>query len=81
MAIERALLEIGTPALVHVGNKLYEKYQCHFTDCLEHPEYLIDILKERYANSYAIILESIDKDLEEFTDSSPIANFIVKIHP
>ena len=74
--IEQALLEIGKTALDEVGNRLYEKYNCYFHDCLDHPEYLKDVLQEIFGSGYLSIIQKIQQRLGEFTEQEPIANFL-----
>ena len=75
-AIERALLEIGKPALEKVTKRLYEDYHHHLSDCYENPEILSKVLKDLYGNSYTAIVQSIKKELEDFSDQKPIKAFL-----
>ena len=79
LAIERALLDIGKKAYEEVGKRLYKKHQCYFMDCLEHPEYLSEILKEIFGNSSTLIVESIRNTLHESKDKKTISNFLTQI--
>ncbi len=45
LAIEKALMDFGVPEVDTVQSRLQEKYNCGFTDCLEHPGYLNLVLK------------------------------------
>lgn len=74
--IEQTLLEIGKTTLDEVGSRLYEKYNCYFYDCLEHPEYLKDVLQEIFGSGYSSITKKIEQRLGEFTEQEPIANFL-----
>lgn len=80
VAIERALIDFGKSALEKVGNKLYDDFQCYFSDCYKHPERLTAILKELFGNSHTVIVESIKKNLDEFSSQKSIKEFLVKIH-
>ncbi|MBI3841789.1 MAG: hypothetical protein HY295_01375 [Thaumarchaeota archaeon] len=75
-AIERALLEIGKPALEKVTKQLYEEYQCNLRDCYEKPEILSKVLKNLYGKSYTAIVQSIRKELDDFADQKPIKTFL-----
>lgn len=75
-AIEKALLEFGTPALEGVIDMLSEYYHCEISDCFEKPQYLNKVLKDLFGNSYIIIVKSIKKNLEEFAYEKPIENFL-----
>lgn len=74
--VERVLLDVGNLALDEVGNRLYEKYQCYFSDCLEHPQYLKDVLQEIFGDSYKSITDKIQQKLVELNDQKPIATFL-----
>ncbi|MBI3639512.1 MAG: hypothetical protein HY223_04265 [Thaumarchaeota archaeon] len=79
LAIEKALLEIGNAALEEVGNSLYSKYRCYFIDCLEHPEYLKDVLNQIFGLSHDSIIQSIEKNLGDLAHQKPITEFLVAI--
>ena len=79
LTIEKALLGIGEKAYEEVGKRLYKKYRCYFMDCLEHPEYLSEILKEIFGNSSTLIVESIKITLHESKDKKTISNFLTQI--
>ncbi len=76
LSIEKTLLDIGKPTYDKVARELYDRYHCYLPDCYEHPEYLSEILKELYGNSHKVIVESIRKQLEEFSYHQPIARFL-----
>ena len=61
LAIEKALLELGTPTYDKVVERLEEKYHAYLSDCCENPSYLQDVLKELFGNSYSNIIQSITK--------------------
>jgi hypothetical protein len=77
--IEQTLLNLGKPTLDKVGDTLYAKYNCYFSDCLDHPEYLVDILKEIFGNGHHIIINRIKEKLTKFEDQEPISNFLAVI--
>lgn len=74
--IERSLLDMGKLALDEVGHRLYEKHQCYFSDCLENPQYLREVLEEIFGDSYRSITSQIQKRLTELEDQKPIADFL-----
>lgn len=80
LAIEKTLLGIGKPVYQTVVDMLYKKYQCHIPDCYETPEYLQTVLKELYGKSYDEIVESIQKELKEFSDKKGIEKFLHVLH-
>ena len=78
-ATKQALLKMGEPIYEKVAASLYRQYHCTLTDCFEHPEYLNKILKEMFGVSYIVIVDSIKKQLEEFSYQKPIEQFLVVI--
>ena len=76
ISIEKALLKIGISALQKTIDTLYDEYHCHLSDCYEHPEYLKNVLRNLFGSAHTVIVESIRKDLEEFTYDKPIEKFL-----
>jgi len=76
MAIEKTLLDFGKPMYEKVIEKLKTEYDCYLTDCYEHPEYLITILKKLFGSSHVALVASIKKQLEEFLYKDPVGRFI-----
>jgi CheY-like chemotaxis protein len=77
--IAQAIDQISPSTTDKVGNRLYEKYGCYFSDCLEHPEYLADVLKEIFGNGSVAIVKIIRERLAEFETQQPISNFLTVI--
>lgn len=76
LVVEKALFEIGKPVYEKVIETLYKEYHCYLPDCYEHPEYLNEILKKLYGNTYDVIVKSIKKQLDEFSNHKHIAMFL-----
>ena len=76
ISIEKALLKIGIGALQKAIDALSNEYHCHLSDCYEHPEYLKSVLRNLFGSAHTVIVESIRKDLEEFTYDKPIEKFL-----
>lgn len=74
--IERELLKIGKGTFDQVTSRLYEEHHCHLGDCYEHPEYLAEVLKRLFGNSHTVIVESIKKELADFTEHMQIERFL-----
>lgn len=74
--VERVLLDVGKLALDDVEDRLYKKYQCYFSDCYEHPEYLRDILYEIFGDGCNSITAKIQKRLADLQEEKPIAGFL-----
>lgn len=76
VTIEQALLKINKTTVLEVGQRLYSKYGCYFSDCLEHPEYLKDILEEIFGAGADAVIKTIKENLAEFEDQQPISKFL-----
>lgn len=76
ITIERVLLKMGKPVFDAFTKKLYKNYNCYIHDCSDHPEYLRQVLKEMYGNSYMTIVSAIIDDLAKFSHQKFITNFI-----
>ena len=76
LAVEKALFEIGKPVYEKVIETLYKEYHCYLPDCYDHPEYLNDILVKLYGDAHDIIVKSIKKQLDEFSNHKHIAKFL-----
>lgn len=80
LTIEKALMDFGVPEVDTVQSRLQVKYNCGFTDCLEHPGYLNLVLKTLYGNSSSTIIKSINNYLKEFHKINSLENFLVIIN-
>ena len=76
LAIEKTLLDIGKPVYENVVDRLDKKYNCYIPDCFEKPEYLKVVLKELYGESYNEIINSVQKELDEFAYKKRIEEFL-----
>ena len=76
LVIETTLLEIGKETYDKVVRDLHKKYQCYLPDCYDHPEYLNEILKDLYGNAHNVVVEKINKQLEEFSYHKSISHFV-----
>jgi two-component system, chemotaxis family, chemotaxis protein CheY len=74
--ITQALQKLSPSTVEEVGRRLHAKHGCYFSDCLEHPEYLKDILHEMFGNGSLAIIKTIRESLSEVKDQHPIANFL-----
>lgn len=79
LAIEHTLLKISKNTLEKVQEEIHQKYKCSISDCYEHPEYLSEILKDLFGNSYHDIVRDVNMYLDEFAYQRPIAEFLDKI--
>lgn len=78
--IEKAIIDVGgNKMLYQVLNFLYENYHCYTADCLEHPKYLLEALKEQDTKHAGLILDSINKKLDEYSDDKSVLAFLMDI--
>ncbi|MBS3926591.1 MAG: hypothetical protein KGZ34_07885 [Nitrosarchaeum sp.] len=80
VTISQTLYEISEAVHDDVGNALYKKYNCYFHDCLNHPEYLVDVIQQIFGDGYISIIHSINKKLEEFSYQKPINEFLLGLY-
>jgi hypothetical protein len=80
LAIEQTLLSISKNVLDEVGSRLFDKYNCDFSECLAHPEYLEDILAILFGNSHRTLISSIYNNLQECKENLVISDFLVRIN-
>jgi len=76
IAIENALSNIGSPIANEVSVRLNEIYNCDFGDCLEHPEYLNNVLKQVFGQSYLHVVKLIQDQLANMSFNRPIESFL-----
>ena len=77
VAVEHALLEIGNLELETVQARLKNDYKCEIGDCLEHPEYLKNILCDLFGNCYGDILDTINRVVENGNIVGRVEKFLV----
>ena len=75
-SVEKVLLVIGKPILDKVANRLYMEYQCYIPDCYEHPDYLNNVLRSIFGNSYFTIAEAIKLELNEHLEDKAVLKLI-----
>lgn len=76
LAMEKSLLDIGKPTYEKVVSMLNKEYHCYLADCYEHPEYITEVLKKLFGNSHSVIVESIKKQLEEYSFKKSVERFL-----
>ena len=72
-------MESGMEAFELFNRSLFEKYHCELSDCLEKPEYMIDVLKYVYDGSHTSVIESMKRSLDNFSQEHIIKEFLEKI--
>jgi hypothetical protein len=76
MAVEDALNEAGQPWNMIVANELLKKYKCSISDCMEHPEYLKDVLNQTFGHADIVVISKIKKNLGEFGQERSVGEFL-----
>ena len=76
VSVEKALLEIGKFELDSVVCRLKENYHCEISDCLDHPEYLKQILCELFGNSHEVVIKSIQESFQKTNMEKPLVDFL-----
>ncbi|MBI3640702.1 MAG: hypothetical protein HY223_10425 [Thaumarchaeota archaeon] len=79
IAIQKALLESGAITLERVSNRLFEIYHSHLADCYDNPEFLREVLKETFGDSYIRIVEAIKTHLQSVSHHKQIEVFLLKL--
>ncbi len=76
VAVEHALLQMGTAELEMVAYQLKNGYNCTVRDCLEHPEYLKQVLNELFGYCCEDILSTIEYVIRGGNINSQIEKFL-----
>ena len=76
LSVEKVLLDIGKPMLDKVANRLYKEYHCYIPECYEHPDYLNNVLKSIFGNSYFTISEAIKSELKEHLEDKVVLKLV-----
>ena len=79
LAIEKSLKDFSDTVLEVVSNRLKQDYDAYIPDCYEHPEYLNRILKDLFGGAHVVIINSIEKHLDDSLNQKPIQEFLLKI--
>jgi len=76
VAVEHALLQMGTAELEMVEYSLKNDYNCTIGDCLDHPEYLKQVLKELFGYCCEDILSTIEYVVKGGNVDSQVKKFL-----
>ena len=76
ISVEVVLMRTNGPQYFSVTAKLEGDYGCKITDCFEHPEYLKNVLRNVYGDSYGKILEDLESELGEIASEKEIQDFL-----
>lgn len=76
--LEKTLCDMG---IYHkVVSELEKMYNSRLFDCYKNPQYLITVLAKSQPESYREAMQTINKQLEMFSDEVPIARFLEAIN-
>lgn len=78
-AIERALLNMGTPVLDTTSSQLLNKYNCLLSTCYEKPECLREVLVSMFGNAHTGIVDTIRTNLGDHVQQKPIMDFVERL--
>lgn len=76
ISIEVVLMRIDGPQYFSVLARLERDYECKIIDCFEHSEYLKNVLKDVYENSYDKVLDDLETELGEIISEKEIQDFL-----
>lgn len=76
LALKNTLLELGVEEFDKVVSLLQKDYNSTLEDCFESPEYLKQILKDLFGNSYPDILNSLAENMKEISEHQDIKEFM-----
>ncbi len=75
LALKNTLLELGIQEYDKVVSLLQKDYNCSLEDCFENPEYLRNILKDLFGESYPDILNSLSGNMKDILSQQSVKDF------
>ena len=76
LALKNTLLELGIQEYDKVEDLLRKQHNCTLEECYENPEYLRNILKDLFGDSYPDILNSLSENMKNISKEDSIKNFL-----
>jgi two-component system chemotaxis response regulator CheY/two-component system response regulator (stage 0 sporulation protein A) len=76
LALKNTLLELGIQEYDKVVSLLQKDYSYSLEDCFENPEYLRNILKDLFGDSYPDILGSLSENMKSFSSEQSVKDFM-----
>jgi len=76
LALKNTLLELGIQEYDKVVSLLQKDYSCTLEDCYENPEYLRNILKDLFGDSYPDILSSLSENMKNIVSQPSVKDFL-----
>jgi len=75
LALKNTLLELGIHEYDKIVSLLQKDYSCTLEDCYENPEYLRNILKDLFGDSYPDILNSLSENMKNILTHQSVKDF------
>jgi hypothetical protein len=75
LVVEKTLIKVSGATCDLVGATLQQKYGCYFDGCLEHPEYLLDVLGAIYGTSAKTVVQSILDEVNALSMTPKLEQF------
>lgn len=79
LALKNTLLELGIQEYDKVVSLLQKEHSCTLEDCFENPEYLRNILKDLFGDSYPDILNSLSENMRSITSNESVKDFLLAL--
>ena len=76
LALKNTLLELGIQEYDKIASLLQKDYNCTLEDCYENPEYLRNILKDLFGDSYPDILNSLSENMKDILSKQSVKDFL-----
>ncbi len=76
LALKNTLLELGVQEYDKVMSLLQKDYNSTLEDCYENPEFLKQILKDLFGDSYEDILSSLNENMKDISTQKDIKDFL-----
>ena len=74
--LKNTLLELGVQEYDKVMSLLQKDYNSTLEDCYENPEFLKQILKDLFGDSYEDILSALNENMKEISTQKEIKDFL-----
>ncbi len=76
LALKNTLLELGIEEYDKVVDLLQNEHSCNLEDCYENPEYLKNVLKKLFGDSYRDILNSLSENMKSILSQQYVKEFL-----
>ena len=76
LALKNTLLELGIEEYDKVVDLLQNEHSCDLEDCYENPEYLKNVLKKLFGDSYRDILNSLSENMKNILSQQYVKEFL-----